>query len=42
MESATLGLAAMAVGALAFGGIAGVRAIRLRKDPQQDYFYETK
>jgi hypothetical protein len=40
MESATLGLAAMAVGALAFGGVAGVRAIRLRKQPNDDYFYD--
>jgi len=39
-ESATLGLAAMAVGALAFGGVAGVRAIRLRKQPNDDYFYD--
>ena len=42
MESATLGLAAMGIGALAIGGVAGVRAIRLRKDPNDDYFYEAK
>jgi hypothetical protein len=42
MESATLGLAAMAIGGLALGGVAGVRAIRLRKDPNDDYFYEAK
>ena len=42
MESATLGLATMAVGGLALGGVAGVRAIRLRKDPNDDYFYEAK
>ncbi len=42
MESATLGLAAMGIGALAFGGVAGVRAIRLRKEPNDDYFYEAK
>ena len=40
MESATIGLTAMGVGAIALGGFAGVRAIRLRKNPLGDYFYE--
>ena len=40
MESATIGLTAMGVGAIALGGVAGVRAIRLRKNPLGDYFYE--
>lgn len=40
MESATLGLSAMGVGALAFGGVASVRAIRVRKNPKADYFYD--
>jgi hypothetical protein len=42
VESATVGLTAMGVGAIALGGIAGVRAIRLRKNPLGDYFYETE
>jgi len=41
MESATLGISAMAVGALAFGGVASVRAIRARKNPLADYFYDS-
>ena len=42
MESATVGLTAMGVGAIALGGVAGVRAIRLRKNPLGDYFYDTE
>lgn len=42
MESATVGLTAMGVGAIALGGIAGVRAIRLRKNPLGDYFYDSE
>jgi len=42
MESATVGLTAMGVGALALGGIAGVRAIRSRKNPLGDYFYDSE
>ena len=42
MESATVGLTAMGVGAIALGGVAGVRAIRLRKNPHGDYFYESE
>ena len=42
VESATLGLTAMGVGAIALGGVAGVRAIRLRKNPMGDYFYESE
>jgi hypothetical protein len=41
-ESATVGLTAMGVGAIALGGVAGVRAIRLRKNPMGDYFYESE
>jgi hypothetical protein len=41
-ESATVGLTAMGVGAIALGGVAGVRAIRLRKNPTGDYFYESE
>jgi len=42
MESATVGLTAMGVGAIALGGVAGVRAIRLRRNPTDDYFYESE
>jgi hypothetical protein len=42
VESATVGLTAMGVGAIALGGVAGVRAIRLRKNPTGDYFYESE
>ena len=42
MESATVGLTAMGVGAIALGGVAGVRAIRLRRNPTGDYFYESE
>ncbi len=42
VESATVGLTAMGVGALALGGVAGVRAIRLRKNPTEDYFYDSE
>ena len=42
MESATIGLTAMGVGAIALGGFAGVRAIRLRKNPLGDYFYDAE
>ena len=42
VESATVGLTAMGVGAIALGGVAGVRAIRLRKNPMGDYFYESE
>ena len=42
VESATVGLTAMGVGAIALGGVAGVRAIRLRKNPLGDYFYESE
>jgi hypothetical protein len=39
MESATVGLLAVGSGALALGGVAGVRAIKLRRNPKGDYFY---
>jgi hypothetical protein len=39
MESATFGLLAVGSGALALGGVAGVRAIKLRRNPKGDYFY---
>lgn len=42
VESATVGLTAMGVGAIALGGVAGVRAIRLRKNPLGDYFYDSE
>jgi len=40
MESATLALAALGIGAVAMGGVASTRAIRLRRNPKGDYFYE--
>lgn len=39
MESATFGLLAVGAGAIALGGVAGVRAIKLRRNPKGDYFY---
>ena len=39
MESATVGLLAVGAGAVALGGVAGVRAIKLRRNPKGDYFY---
>lgn len=39
MESATVGLLAVGSGALALGGVAGVRAIKFRRNPKGDYFY---
>ena len=40
IESATVGLLAVGSGALALGGVAGVRAIKLRRNPKGDYFYD--
>jgi len=40
MESATMALTALAIGAVAMGGVASTRAIRLRRNPKGDYFYE--
>lgn len=39
VESATFGLVALGAGAMALGGVAGVRAIKLRRNPKGDYFY---
>lgn len=39
MESATFGLIAVGAGAIALGGVAGARAINLRRNPKGDYFY---
>lgn len=39
MESATFGLIAVGAGAIALGGVAGARAIKLRRNPKGDYFY---
>lgn len=40
MESATIALTALAIGAVAMGGVASTRAIRLRRNPKGDYFYD--
>jgi hypothetical protein len=40
MESATIALAALGIGALAMGGVASSRAIRIRRNPKGDYFYD--
>lgn len=40
IESATVGLLAVGAGAIALGGVAGVRAIKLRRNPKGDYFYD--
>lgn len=40
MESATIALAALGVGAVAMGSVASARALRLRRNPRGDYFYD--
>lgn len=40
MESATIALAALGLGAVAMGGVASSRAIRIRRNPKGDYFYD--
>lgn len=40
MESATIALTALAIGAVAMGGVASTRALRLRRNPKGDYFYD--
>jgi hypothetical protein len=40
MESATIALAALGIGAVAMGGVASSRAIRIRRNPKGDYFYD--
>ena len=40
MESATIALTALGIGAVAMGGVASTRAIRLRRNPKGDYFYD--
>ncbi len=40
MESATIALTALGIGAVAMGGVASTRAIRVRRNPKGDYFYD--
>ena len=40
MESASFGLASLLAGGLALAAVAGYRSLRMRKDPNRDFFYE--
>jgi hypothetical protein len=42
MDSAYLGIGALGAAALGLGAVAGVRAMRMRRNGKSDYFYEDK
>lgn len=42
MDSAYLGIGVLGAAALGLGAVAGVRAIRMRRNGKSDYFYEDK